>query len=485
MTSIDTIFNFAKFQYIEKYWVKTVPNDYPADSSVAFSTDFVTQEEKDAVREMESQLGTEESVVTEFVPENNFVSSYLGTFDVQEIENEDGESEVDGKVLLSPVKIEDSDAVMGVVAMHYNPDNSTWENVEDAELVDGYVYGTLTSFSPVAVFTVCKDIEVKEGYLWKGLIAVYANGNPIRVYTTEDGKKVIENKVTGKQYELTSKETVLFGGTSDGSAVKSTSISVEAGKYPMLDIKAGSQSAESQTTVDKINVVINDATIGCLSGSSGFVHTKEVNFKLNNVNLSWIGAGESMVYLASRTYDANARFTPETVGVTAPMKVDKVVMNLTNVNTTLGYVSSNTGMTYTKDVFANITGGKIDYILLCSSNGKTSNVEATLTGVKGTILQSTNRGIIENVKATIKDCEIDNVFVAGDATDSTVNGVVNKVGYDIGKGKYTLLLGTNGGTELDKETAEQIVDKIKFSRAADITINQEVKDVLGNKLVLK
>ena len=488
MTSLDTIFNFAKFQYIEKYWSQVVPDDYPEDATVEFSTRYDSEETRSAVREMEQNLGTEESVVTDFIPEDTYVSGYLGTFNVNSIVNEDGDPVVpeDGKVLLSPVSVENSDAVTGVVALHYNEESSTWENIEDAAIVDGYVYGTINSFSPVAVFTIRKDIEVKEGYLWKGLIGVYANGNPVKVYTTEDGKKVIENKISGKQYELTTTDTVLFGGTSDGTLLDSTSVSVEAGDYPKLSIKAGSQSPTVQTTVGTVNVTVNDAKLASVSGSSGCVRTDVVNITLNNCELNWIGAGESITYLKTGNVDANAGMTPATVNtLNSKFWNKKVNVKYNNVTTELGYVGPNTGMTYTQNIVADITGGKIDYLLLCASNGHTDNVEATVSGVEAKIFQTNNRGIVDNVKATIKDSNIEKLFIVGDNTDTTVNGVTNSVNLDIGKGTYKLIPGTQGGVEMTADVAAEVVGKIKYSRSANMSFAENTKDVLGDKLVLK
>ena len=388
--------------------------------------------------------------------------------------------------IVGGLAIEVNDSVSGIVGLHYNEQINGWEKIEDAEIVNGYAYGTVESLSPIAVFTVKKDIEVKEDYLWKGLIAVYGNGNPIRVYTNENNEGVIENKLTGKSYTLTSTETVLFGGTSDGTPLNKTSIAVEAGEYPKLDIKAGSQSPTIQTSVGTINLVINDAKVGSVSGSSGCVHTDLINFTINNSEFSWLGTGESITYLKSGNVDANKGYTPETVNtLKAPFWTKKVVLNLNNVKTELLYSSANTGMTFTKEVIVNINGGEIDYILLCASNGYTESVTGTISNVTGNIFQTNNRGIVNNVKAEIKDSVIPNLFVAGDNTDKTVNGVTNKVAIDIGKGTYTLIPGTQNGVEMTSDVAAKTVDKIKYSRSANITFADNTKDVLDGKLIMK
>ena len=478
MKSIDTISNFAKFQYIEKYWTKTVPTDIPKDATVSFSLKFDSDEEKDAVQEMEQNLGSEESVIVDFIPEDSFVSDYLGTYNVSE--NEDSEETEDGKILLSPQSIPDN---VNVIAIHYNGEE--WENITDVEIRDGYAYGSVTSLSPIAVFATKKDIEVKEGYLWKGFIAVYANGNAVRVFTDEDGKGKIQNKVTGKSYELTNTETVLFGGSSDGTFIDTCDISVEPGVYKKLDIKAGSQSPTVQTSNNNIKVVIRDAEIGCLSGASGCVHTENLEFDLKNVKLSWFGTGESITYLKTGNVDANKGLTPETVGIDSPFYVRKAYVKADNVTTQLAYAGPNTGMTFTKEAKMDVVGGKIDYLLFCASNGKTDKVTGSVDGCKGYIFQTNNRGIVNSADVSIKNSDIPLLFVAGDNTDSTVTGVTNRINIDIDKGTYKLIPGTQSGVEMTTEVAAEVVNKVKYSRSANITFADNTKDVLGSKLVMK
>ena len=494
MRSLDTISNFAKFQYIEKYWEKEVPKDLPEDAGVIITTRFDTEDERVAVLDMEANLNTEESVVAPVLPENTFVSGYLGTYNVTEIiDGENSEEPAEGEesnglipVLLSPVRVENSDAVDGVLAMHYNPETNEWVQVEDAAIrEDGYVYGTLNSFSPIAVFTFRKDLESKTGYLQKGQIIVYANGNPVKVYTTEEGKKVIENKISGKQYELTSTVTVLVGGSGDGTALDSTDIEICEGDYSTLAIQAGSYSPEVDTTLKVANLLANDCKLNSICGSAGHVHTDLVKMTLNNVTASWMGTGASICYLASGAVDANKDFTPDTVDETAPFFTKKVVLKATNLTTQLGYVSARTGMTYTKEIEAEFVGGKVDYILACASNGRTGSVKIKVDGVTAQFFQSNNRGIVESVNATIENSKIDNLCVLGDPTDSTVTGVTKSVSIDIGKGTYTLLPGTQGGVAASKEVIDAVVGKVKYSRSADITISQETKDLLGDKLIMK
>lgn len=479
MLSLDSISNFAKLQYIERYWKKEIPEDYP-ESDSEFSLQYDTLEERTAVREMEAAIGTEEDITTEAVPENTYVSNYIGTYNVT---GEPGEN-----VLLSPVYVGD---VEGVIAMHYlQPDGgeATWEAIEDAHVADdGYVYGTVESFSPIAVFVVAKDIEVKENYVRNQTLYV-ANGNPVRIFV-EDDKTYIQNKNSGTKIEIVGvNNATVIGGTIDATPVKRTEVVVEPG-VKIRGIFCGSHNAnqEKGTTVESANVVVNGATLVGVTGSSGNVHTAEVNITVTDSKItSHIGSGESICYMADGTNpDANKGFTPETLNGAAPYATNKVNINLKNTFVYLLYGGANTGMTFTNDVNMNIDGGEFNWCIFGASNGRTEKVSGTVANAKGNIFQTTNRGIVGNVSATIKESQFDMVFVAGDNTDATVTGVVNHVDLDLGSGTYKLIPGTNGGVEMTYDVAQEIVGKVKYSRSATMTYANNTKDVLGSKLVMK
>ena len=173
---------------ITKFWDRVLPSNFPSSSS-EFSLNYATNEEKEAVEEFESTLGTEESPAVEFIGEGNFVSNYFGTYDVS------GETGV--LTLLSPEKVDTNDEI---IALHYV--NDEWTKVEDAQVIDGYVWGTLTDFSPIAIIAIKKEISVETRDYLKVPKYVVAWGNPVRIYTEED-KIVCENTATGYKINMT------------------------------------------------------------------------------------------------------------------------------------------------------------------------------------------------------------------------------------------------------------------------------------------
>ena len=192
---------------IQKYWDKFMPTDFPKSSS-EFSLKFSSAEAKDAVVEFESKLGTEESTVLDFLPENTFVTSYIGTYDVTGTPDE--------LTLLSPEKVTSDN----VIALHYVEDTDTWEKVEDISVVDGYVWGTLESFSPIAIVQYAKEIHLENSVsVVKNLPCVVCEGNPVQVKVNDNNDIVVVNPGTGKEIEITATNTMVVGGSIDGTPI--------------------------------------------------------------------------------------------------------------------------------------------------------------------------------------------------------------------------------------------------------------------------
>lgn len=500
MTSLDTVKTFVKLQYIEKYWTKKIPADYP-DSGVVFSIKFDSEEDRNAVIEMEDSIGTEDDVVADFIPKDYFLSGYLGTYNVN-LKDED--TEIEGKVLLSPVQVNDSDRV---VALHYTtPSNEEegeggeenaseeentgkqWVAIDDVEVIGGYVYGAVDSLSPIALFIVKKDIEVIEGFVNNGITLYVCNGNECRVFKdAEDNKMYVENKITKKKVELTTPaKSYVVGGSADGSPIDTTRVSVEEGAE-LYAVYAGSYSADVNTTVKEANVYIKGATLKGVTGSAGKVHTEKINVVAEDTTFtSYVASGASIVYLVSGSKDANAAFTPETLTEKAPFFTRDISIKLKNCSVVWFYASASTGMSYQGNAVVeleNVTcpdGG----ITFGASNGKTDSVTGKLINCDIKQFQATNRGIVGTVKVNIKDSEVDELFVGG-STDDDVTGVIQHLDMDIDAGTYDLKLGTSGGDVLTSNTAKDIVGKVKYSRSAAMTFGENVEKVLGDKLVIK
>ncbi len=452
---------------ISKYWDQIIPSGYPVSSS-KFSLTYETQEIRDAVLEMENQIGSDESVVTNMLPEDTFASKYIGTYDVV--------AEPGVKTLLSPNKV----STDNVVVMHYDGEN--WNNVEDVEVKDGYVWGTLDSFSPVAIFEYRKEIhEVEAVNGLKSVGNIVCEGNSVMITMNDNNNPVVTNISSGKTIEITKENMYVVGGSVDGSYVGHTSVSAKGidAKDKLTKIIAGSvYTDEGFIECGNINLYAVDCpSLAPFTGSFGAVRTQEFNIRLSNVKTPWFGCGEGFKNVGT----ADASFAGRDWLKRANYRLD-------NVETQLAFLGQNCEYFYVGETHAVVNGGKYYYFILGGSNSNTGVTSAEVNDAEITIFQTTNRGNVADATAKFKGCIIENLFVGGDATDKTVTGTTTKFRYEIVGAEgdsYNIANGTEAGKLLTAEDAERIIDIIKVSKTANVTIDDELVNILGNKYVIK
>ena len=343
---------------IQKYWDKVMPVNYPTSSST-FSLKFETVEVKAAVEKMEEEIGTEGSVVTELAPEGTMVTNYVGTYDVTGTPGE--------KTLLSPEKVDTN----SVLVLHLVEDN--WEVVEDVTVENGYVWGTLESFSPVAVFEYAKRFHVEpiEPTISKACPMLVCEGNPIKI-TEVDGVVKVQDLKTGLVYEI-KEPTTIVGGSIDGSPIESIDITVEGvqSKELVAKIYVGSAYSvpEIQTcepaTVKSAKLTIKDSNVQKVTGSIGAVRVDSIIINANNCNAYFYGLGES----TTRNGEAN----PEIPTFDNNCWVKNASVNLVNCEIELLYFGGNCGYMLVDNIIANIDGCKSNTLIGAGSNGKVNN----------------------------------------------------------------------------------------------------------------
>jgi hypothetical protein len=457
---------------VQKFWDKTLPmpSSYPVTDS-KFSLSYESEDIRDAVVEMEDSIGTEDCPVVAMLPEDTYLAGYVGTYDVS--------GPVDEMTLLSPEPVSSSN----VIAMHYIDEE--WVQVEDVEVRDGFVYGTLESFSPIAIFEYAKDIHVDTeshgiaGAAGKDLIV--CEGNHVKVYRDkEDNKTYVLNLSSGTKIELT-KASYIIGGSVDGSYIAKTSILVENLVTNALACKfiAGSAFTEKEgfAEVGEVNLTVyNSPVTGCLTGSYGAVRTKKANFHLENTILAWCGCGEGYAGIDTENPDFSSKAWCAEANWT-----------LINVKNNLTFLGQNCEYYYVDKTTAYIEGGKHDYLILGGSNSRTNKTSAVVKGAKVGIFQTTNRGNVADAKVKFSGCNVDHLYVGGDASDPTVTGTTTKLLYEIdgAEGTYNFENGTENGVLLTKEDVERIVDRIEVSRNATVTMDDSLRQLLGSKFIEK
>lgn len=462
---------------IPKYWYAKIPTDIPSSSST-FSLKYDTDVEFEAVKEMEANLNTEESIVTpEDIPENERLSLYLGSYNV---EGEPGEL-----TLLNPNKIGNKD--VDAVAYHFisgeNDVPGTWEKIEDAQVIDGYVWGTVDNFSPIAVFTTKPDTYFVENGEYMGCPTYVANGIPIVVSLNDKGKTVVTDAY-GKVTEITA-TTIIIGGSYDRD-LESTNITVK-GDVKFKGIRAGSVRDGAEETplhVGKITVNIEgvNRTSAGVTGSYGAVRTEEIEINIKDSKLSFCGAGESIC----NKNDANAEWG-QNCSLASKAWIKKSNITMDNSFVECAYAGANCGYMFGDDV--NIVaknGSSATWFLACGSNGATNKASATAINSEIEYMQTTNRGPVSESELEVKGSIVNYLFPTGDSTDKTVNGTVKKAKVEVdASSKVNLYPGTNGGEVITAEIAEEIIDVIKISRSADVTYKEDADKILANKIKIK
>ena len=212
------------------------------------------------------------------------------------------------------------------------------------------------------------------------------------------------------------------------------------------------------------------------------VRTNQFNLNLKNVNTNWFGVGESYSNAEKKDYNkADCSYASK-----AWLKFAKI--NIENVVTTLAYCCGNNGYMFVDHSEAVVTGGKIDYLLSCGSNGIANESIITANNAEIKILQNTNRGIVGSSKVTLAGCKVESLYIDGDASDKTVTGVCNKIRYDINSAEedtYNVIIGTHAGKKLTADQIAEVVDCVKVSRSANVVISKEDLALLGNKYIVK
>lgn len=459
---------------IPAFWDRTIPMNYP-NSSSEFSLSFGDEETRSAVLEMEANLGTEESIITEeILPENCVLTGYVGTYDVL------AESGVE--TLLSPERVDTEN----VIAMHYavtdGEENGEWVQIEDVEVRDGYVWGTLTDFSPIAIFTYKKGAHIETSV--DGLTGytkyIVAEGNPIKVYFDEADEKIYAVSA-GIKEEITDK-TLIIGGSVDGTPIESTSVAVTGLTDDPAYIKviAGSvYVGEGSTTVGSVYCQCKDTIVGSVTGSYGAVRTDKVNFDFENITIDFFGCGEGYRNIGT----INPTFAGRCWAKDVTMRLVNVISEKSG-----SFLGQNCEYFYVHNTYAYVEGGSHHYLIMGGSNDGTNTTKIDVVNAKVNIFQTTNRGNVADAVATFKGCDIKHLYVGGDASDSTVTGTTGKLKYEIKQcdhGSYNIENGTEAGQLLTANDVERIVDSIKVSRSAEVTIAPELLNILGAKYIVK
>ena len=461
---------------IQKYWYKKIPTNYPNSSSTfAFVT---TKEEKQAVLDMEAKLDTEDSIITpDLIPTNETVNDYLGTYDVI------GDTGV--LTLLSPNAI-DKDAT-SAIAFHYNNESATWEKIEDIQIIDGYVYGILNSFSPIAVFTFRKDTFLDDSKTVLPVAVFVCNGIKTKIYTNENGETVTEDAY-GKITVLPDGAWVI-GGSIDGSDIESTDITVYgvtmAGSIIGGSFLYTSQGNKNYTKNIRINA--KDSTISSIVGVGIWNCVDNLNITAENCKCSAV-IGAQECYFNKIT--SNATLEDSTKRLLSNQWIKKSEIHIKDCESYVVYAAGNSGYSYTKDATLYIDGGKYTYVCNGQSNGTVDYCFAEIKNATIDYLNTNNRGHYGSGDTTVKNCIIKEAYIFADpkTPDTQMADISGKISMDI-EGSTVIndfCVGAISNIEVaTAEVAKKYIKSFKISRDAKITYTRNAESILKDIIILK
>lgn len=284
----------------------------------------------------------------------------------------------------------------------------------------------------------------------------YANGTPITIGTrTGEEGALITWGASGSQE--VNPETVIFGGEKEVS-YPTSSITMNNGV--VYDIFGGGQG--STTVAANVDTAIINFKGGVALSTNGGGYLKStVKNAIINVTGGVVGNVQGGGYGVGMDYITSAS---DTVGTEAHPELSTNVVEKATINVTAGRIydgdaefgllfGGGYGFQYVKEVEINIGGtfgqaSDYTYVILGGANGRTDKASLNITGGTMEVVQTVNRGSIGNAYIKMTNGRVNNMYVGGETSDKSVNGVISsKVYLALNGGEITsLTAGTSGGT---------------------------------------
>lgn len=279
----------------------------------------------------------------------------------------------------------------------------------------------------------------------------FANGTPITIVEREDSLPGATIKWDGGSVNV-GPDAYIYGGMhNDSTVVSSTSITMKGGT--VRNIFGGGLHTSNTTTT---NVVIEGGKVTSVMGGACDGITTACGCVLNT--------------------EAGSQG-----GKTSTCKV-----TTTNVTIKGGTISSlvyggGEAYSYTGTANVTISGGDLSsaWVTAAGSHGYTGKATLNITGGNLNVVQTVNRGTLEETELEVTGGTIKKLYVGGETEDSSVTGTITKSVTATVKGNAKveeMQLGTSGGQEIDVTTSNVV--KAEDIVIADGTV--ENMDDLGN-----
>lgn len=270
----------------------------------------------------------------------------------------------------------------------------------------------------------------------------FANGTAVTIEARDDG--VAGAKITWEGGEkIVDANTVVFGGSHESEErIASTSVTMNGG-----EVRGVFGGGLHKSNVGSAKVTINAGKLNFVQGGGAS------SFSGTTCHRPW--------------YSGDAKNSPNRVD-----EAEVVVVNGTGTGSYPIVYGGGEGISYVGTTDVKVQGGNWDYVIAGGSNGYTGVSNLTITGGVIGIVQSVNRGSMDEANISISGGTITNAYVGGDASDAGVTGTIAAANMEITGGTVTnAYVGTNGGQRVSakdvatlvyNKDAVQNVDKTQF-----------------------
>ena len=224
-----------------------------------------------------------------------------------------------------------------------------------------------------------------------GKVFVFANGTPITIESRADGQDGATIKWGENGTMDVPADANIFGGGHEEDGVYASSSIVMNGGTVKTVFAGGLHKSHVATG----NIVVNSGTIKNYVQGGG-----ASSFSGTTCHKPW--------------YKGNQE------GATTVVDNTTIVINGGNM---FGVFGGGEGIASTKNVEVTVNGGTITYLCAGGTNGYTNNATVKVTAGEVRIMQGVNRGSVDSIEAEVTGGTIENLYVVGDSSDSTVTGI--------------------------------------------------------------
>lgn len=299
----------------------------------------------------------------------------------------------------------------------------------------------------------------------------FANGTEVEI-TAIDGQECAESYTAVAKYTwnggekkvcLTS-DTNVFGGSEGKSNLLNSKITMTGGKINSILGGGYSNDKDNVSKVANVEIYVEDAILNnsTYAGGCGYVEVENASITVvdsvySSKNWAGIhGGGVATVTHPNKTSFSVGANTYEGMK-TSPNRVENVEIILNSATVTDGtkgvVYAGGQGLSYVGNSYVLIKGeSNIDYLTSGGSHGYTGIAKIEVEDGTIGVLQSVNRGFVDDAYIAVTGGEITNLYIGGETEDSSVNGTVYNVDVSINGGRViNLNNGTNAGVEMTKD----------------------------------